>query len=149
MTSLRRTPARRSHRSDAGTAPIEFIFGSVVLLIPLLYLLVSLAQVQAGAYAAQSTAIDAARSAARHPASAQKTAQEAAALHFADHGLEDAEWEIDLHCSGPCTSAGTPVTATVTARVPIPGIPAVLGEKKIPVMIVRSAHTDLVAPVEG
>lgn len=145
----RRTRPHRPHRSDEGTAPIEFIFGSVVLLIPLLYLLVSLAQVQAGAYAAQSTAIDAARSAARHPTGAQQTAQDVAALHFADHGLEDAEWEIDLHCSGPCGAAGTPITATVVARIPIPGIPAVLGEKKIPIMIVRSAHTDLSAPVEG
>lgn len=143
-------PARRPRwwQSDEGTAPIEFIFGSVVLLIPLLYLLVSLAQVQAGAYAAQSTAIDAARSAARHPAGASQAAQEAASLHFADHGLEDADWEIALDCSGTCTAAGTPVTATVVARIPIPGIPAVLGEKKIPVMIVRSAHTDLIAPVE-
>lgn len=139
---------QRRRRSDAGTAPIEFIFGSVVLLIPLLYLLVSLAQVQAGAYAAQSTAIDAARSAARHPAGASQTAHDIAALHFADHGLDDAEWEIDLHCSGTCTTAGAPVTATVIARIPIPGIPAVLGEKKIPAMTVRSAHTDLIAPLE-
>lgn len=142
------TKRRRRWRSDEGTAPIEFIFGSVVLLIPLLYLIVSLAQVQAGAYAAQSTAIDAARSAARHPAGAQQTAHEIGSLHFADHGLDGADWEIDLHCSGSCTAAGTPVTATVVARIPIPGIPAVLGEKTIPAMTVRSAHTDLIAPVE-
>lgn len=140
---------RTPRRLDEGTALIEFIFGSVVLLIPLLYLLVALAQVQAGAYAAQSTAIDAARSAARYPAAAQTTAHDIAALHFADHGLENADWQVDLTCSGSCTAAGTRVTATVEARVPIPGIPAVLGETELPALTVRSTHSDLVAPLEG
>lgn len=140
---------RAARRLDEGTALIEFIFGSVVLLIPLLYLLVALAQVQAGAYAAQSTAIDAARSAARHPVAAQATAHDIAALHFADHGLERADWQIDLTCSGSCTAAGTRVTATVEARIPVPGLPAVLGETRLPAITVRSTHADLVAPLEG
>lgn len=139
---------RARGRADEGSALIEFIFGSVVLLIPLLYLLVALAQVQAGAYAAQSTAIDAAQSAARHPTAAQTTARDIGALHFADHGLEQADWQIDLSCSGTCTTAGTRVTATVVARIPIPGIPAVLGETRLPALTVRSSHTDLVAPAE-
>lgn len=144
--SIRRSRVRGC--ADEGTALIEFIFGSVVLLIPLLYLLVSLAQVQAGAYAAQSTAIDAAHSAARYPATAQKTAHDIAALHFADHGLERADWRIDLSCFGDCSTAGTPVTATVVARIPVLGFPAVLGETRLPAITVRSSHTDLVAPAE-
>jgi hypothetical protein len=35
----------------------------------------------------------------------------------------------------------------VTAKIPIPGIPAILGETRIPLMVVRSSHTDLIAPV--
>ncbi|SMY12219.1 TadE/TadG family type IV pilus assembly protein [Brevibacterium jeotgali] len=143
-----RRPRTRG-RADEGSALIEFIFGSVVLLIPLLYLIVALAQVQAGAYAAQSTAIDAAHSAARHPSASQNTARDIGALHFADHGLEHADWQIDLSCAGNCSTAGTPVTATVVARIPVPGIPAVLGETRLPAITVRSAHTDLVAPAEG
>ena len=134
-------------RPDAGTAPIEFVFGTTVLLLPLLFLIVSLAQVQAGLYAAQSSAIDAARTASRFPADAQASAQSITRLHFQDHGLEDADWEIDLHCSTTCTTSGAPVTATVTAKIPIPGIPAILGETRIPLMVVRSSHTDLIAPV--
>ena len=137
----------RRRRPDDGTAPIEFIVGTTVLLLPLIFLIVSLAQVQAGLYAAQSSAIDAARTAARHPADAQATAQTIAQLHFADHDLEDAEWDIDLHCAHSCTMAGAPVTATVTARIPIPGIPAILGETRIPLMVVQSSHTDLIATV--
>src|SRR5699024_2812893 len=126
-SSLRRgSRAVRRRRPDDGTAPIEFIVGTTVLLLPLIFLIVSLAQVQAGLYAAQPSAIDAARTAARHPADAQATAQTIAQLHFADHDLEDAEWDIDLHCARSCTMAGAPVTATVTARIPIPGIPAIL-----------------------
>jgi hypothetical protein len=118
-----------------------------VLLLPLLFLIVSLAQVQAGLYAAQSSAIDAARTASRFPADAHASAQSIAHLHFEDHGLEDADWDIDLHCSTTCTTSGSPVTATVTAKIPIPGIPAILGETRIPLMVVRSSHTDLIAPV--
>lgn len=137
----------RRHRPDEGTAPIEFIVGTTVLLLPLLFLIVSLAQVQAGLYAAQSSAIDAARTASRYPADAQASAHSIAQLHFADHDLEDAEWTIDLHCGRSCTTAGAPVTATVTAKIPIPGIPAILGETRIPLMVVQASHTDLIAPV--
>lgn len=147
-TRRRSHPQPRRQPADAGTAPIEFIFASTVLLLPLLFLLVSLAQVQAGLYAAQSSAIDAARTASRYPADAQRTAHAFADLHFADHGLDDAEWTIDLRCARTCTTAGAPVTATVTARIPIPGIPAILGETRIPLMVVTSSHTDLIAPVD-
>ncbi len=113
-----------------------------------MYLVIALAQVQAGSYAAQSTAIDAARTAARSPHAAAERGQELGGLHFADHGLEDARWTLELTCSADCSRAGSHVTAVVEARIPIPGVPRIWSDAQIPGITVRSQHTDVVAPWE-
>ncbi len=131
-------------RDDRGSAPIEFIFASIVLLLPLIYLVVALAQLQAASYAASATAVDAARAAATHPESAKHRAEELAALHFADHHLDDTTYTIDRQCSGPCDEAGTIVTAHVNAAVPIPGVPALFGGRAARIAI-HTQHSDVVA----
>ncbi|GAA2101582.1 hypothetical protein GCM10009823_24440 [Brevibacterium salitolerans] len=120
-----------------------------MLLVPLVYLVIALAQVQAGAYAAQSTAIDAARQAARQPEGAAARAQALGELHFADHGLESARWTVELSCSGDCARAGSRVTAAVEARVPVPGVPQIWGGAHVPGITVRAEHTDVVSPEES
>lgn len=132
--------------SDRGSAPIEFIFASVVLLIPLIYLVLSLGQVQAGSYATQSTAINAARAAARYPDSAEARAEAMARLHFEDFGVDDARWSIRIECSGACDEAGSTVTAHVETRVPVLGLPALFGRDSAPHITVRASHSDIVSP---
>lgn len=132
--------------SDRGSAPIEFIFASIVLLIPLVYLVLSLGQVQAGSYATQSTAINAARAAARYPDSADVRAEAMARLHFEDFGVDGARWSIRIECSGPCDEAGSTVTAHVETRVPVLGLPALFGRDSAPHVTVRASHSDIVSP---
>lgn len=146
MPTQRLPRTRAAVVSDRGSAPIEFIFASVVLLIPLVYLVLSLGQVQAGSYATQTTAINAARAAARYPDSAGARAEAMARLHFEDFGVEDARWAISLECSGPCDEAGSTVTAHVETRVPVLGLPALFGRDSAPHVTVRAAHSDIVSP---
>ncbi|WAL40213.1 MULTISPECIES: hypothetical protein [Brevibacterium] len=135
-------------RSDKGSAPIEFVFASVVLLIPLVYLVVALAQLQAGAYAAHASAVDAARAAATHPDSAEARAAGLAQLHFADFGLADVDYSLTRECAGPCDEAGTLVTAHVEAAIPIPGVPVLFGGRAGHITI-HAEHSDLVAEEVG
>ncbi|MFB9776499.1 hypothetical protein [Brevibacterium otitidis] len=140
---------RRRLADDAGTAPIEFIFASVVLLIPLVYLILTLGHLQAGSYATSTTAINAARVAAEHPESAQARADALAELHFADFGVEDASYEVILRCSDSCTEPGDIVTAHVSARIPVPGVPAIFGAKRTPHITVTAEHSDVIYPHHG
>ena len=51
-------------RSDEGSAVVEFIFLSLLLLVPIVYLVLALASVQSAAFAAEAVARDASRAAA-------------------------------------------------------------------------------------
>lgn len=137
---------RRRLRDDEGTAPIEFIFASVVLLIPLIYLILTLGHLQAGSYATNTTAINAARVAAEHPGSAQARAEALAQMHFADFGVEDATYDVTFRCSDSCTEAGDIVTAHVRARIPVPGVPAIFGPQRTPHLTVTAEHSDVIYP---
>lgn len=137
---------RRQLSDDEGTAPIEFIFASVVLLIPLIYLILTLGHLQAGSYATNTTAINAARVAAEHPDSAQARAEALAQLHFADFGVEDATYDVTFRCSDSCTESGDIVTAHVRARIPVPGVPAIFGPQRTPHLTVTAEHSDVIYP---
>ncbi|MCQ9367388.1 hypothetical protein NQ038_11405 [Brevibacterium sp. 50QC2O2] len=130
---------------DRGSAPVEFIFGSVVLLIPLIYLLVAFAQIQAASMAAQATAVDAARAAARTPEVASATAHELARMHFADFGVTHAGLDLSTDCETDCRAAGTLVTARVALRVPLPGVALIFGREGPGTVTVRASHTDQIA----
>lgn len=139
----------RSRASDAGTAAIEFIFATVILLIPLVYIVLSISTVQAGTYATQAIAIDAARLASRYPDSAENRAEATAILHLDDFGLSEVTHSIVFDCSETCSTPGETVTATVEARVPIPGLPRLFTDSDAGRITVRATHTDVVAPITG
>ncbi|MGC3021854.1 hypothetical protein [Brevibacterium sp. FAM 24630] len=131
--------------ADTGTAVIEFIFASVVLLIPVIYLMLTLSQLQAASYATTSTAMSASRIAARDANPSEARAQEVAKMHFADFGLRDAPTSITYSCTGPCGQAGSLVTARVETKVILPGFPLLFGSAHAPHITLRANHTDVVA----
>lgn len=143
---MARNPPRAD--GDEGSAPIEFIFASVVLLIPLVYLVLALAQLQAGAYATNAAAIDAARTASRFPDSAAERAEVLARMRFEDFGVDAASWSIEFDCDDDCSSAGDAVTAHVSTEVPVLGLPVLFGGAS-PHLTVRASHTDIIAPYYG
>lgn len=112
-------------RDDRGSAVVEFLGAALLLLIPLVYLVLALAQVQAGAFAAEAAAREAARIlAGGPPASAQ--AARAVELAFADQRLPVAADDVlTVTCeSARCDEPGARLRVEVTAAVPLPLVPA-------------------------
>src|SRR5699024_1485044 len=89
-TSTVTDPDPTTEPPDSGTAVIEFIFASVVLLIPVIYLMLTLSQMQAASYATTSAAISASRIAARDANPSEARAEAVAKMHFADFGPDHA-----------------------------------------------------------
>ena len=132
--------------AESGSAVVEFIFGSVILLIPLVYLAIALGSIQAGSYAASATAIDSARAASRYPDTAAGRAQAIADMHLSDFGLDAARHRIEFECPRGCSVPGSAVTAHVQVDVPIPGVYEIFGAGGAGTITVTADHTDVIAP---
>jgi hypothetical protein len=112
--------------AQAGTAIVEFVFLAVLMMVPLFYLVMVLARVQAGAYGVSVAAREAGRAyvTAQVPAQAPARAYSAAGLAFADQGFER-EGRIEIRCDGtPCVRPAGRVQVTATVSVPMPLVPA-------------------------
>lgn len=111
---------RSQTREDAGSAIVEFIFASTVLLIPMIYLILAASQLQAGSYAVVGAADQAAKvfAVADTPAQAQADAREAANRAMNNFGYSTARTSIT--CDTTCLSPGSVVTVTVELDVPLP-----------------------------
>ena len=116
-------------RHQEGNALVEFVVLSAALLIPSLYLVLTLGSVQSAVFAADLIARDTAR------IHATETDPDLAAARARDHTrmiLEDfglgAHDVTRIHCShDPCATPGGDVTAVVSVPVPVPGLGPLLG----------------------
>jgi len=112
--------------AQAGSAVVEFVFLAVLMLVPLFYLVMVLARLQAGAYAVSAASREAGRAYVTAQVSEQAPARahSAAGLAFADQGFES-EGSIQIGCDGtPCLRPEGRVQITATLWVPMPLVPA-------------------------
>ena len=112
--------------AQAGSAVVEFVFLAVLMLVPMFYLVMVLARLQAGAYAVSAASREAGRAYVTATVSDQATARahSAAGLAFADQGFES-EGSIEIGCDGtPCLRPEGRVQTTATLWVPMPLVPA-------------------------
>lgn len=126
---LRHRRGGASAGDDRGSALVEFVVLVPLLLLPLVYLVVVLARLQAGAFAAQAGAASAARAAATSPdaASATGASAEAVALAVADQGFAAGSASTTTTCAtSPCLEPGGRITVTVRLQVDLPGVPALV-----------------------
>ena len=117
------TPQRSS--PERGSAVVEFLMLSMVLLIPLIYLVLMVARLQAGTFATSLAAREGARAFVTSPtqAAAQGRATAAADLVFADFGFDE-DTELSITCDGdPCIRPDALVTVRARVVVPLPLIP--------------------------
>lgn len=121
---------RERVRDDEGSAVLEFVTLGVLLLVPVVYLVICLGQVQAAAFAVEGASREAARVLARSP-DEQETARRVDAvvdLALRDQGLagaDDPPPVVEVLCSPePCTAPETRVSVTVQVEVVLPGVPA-------------------------
>lgn len=111
---------------ERGSAVVEFVTLGVLLLIPLVYLVMTLARVQAGAFAVSQAARESGRAFVTTDPGKDATARAraAAAIAFADHHFEG-EGRLSWVCDGaPCLRPDGRVRTTATIRVPLPLVPA-------------------------
>src|SRR5699024_9646232 len=126
-TSTVTDPDPTTEPPDSGTAAIEFIFASIVLLIPVIYLMLTLSQIQAPSYPSTTAAISSTRLPAPDANPSDARAEAVAKMHFSDFGLDGSPSSITYSCAGPCAHAGSLVTARVETRVSLPGLPLIFG----------------------
>ncbi|GAB2613853.1 pilus assembly protein [Pseudactinotalea suaedae] len=112
---------------ERGSAVVEFLGVSLVLLVPLVYLILTLARIQAASFAAEGAAREAGRLIAQAETMAEgiDAAQLGVELAFADQGLDvDPAAVLQVTCSVPeCLTAGEYVLIEVRTEVSLPLAP--------------------------
>ena len=99
MTTLQ-ARLRRWQADEQGSAVVEFVFLTIVVLIPLIYLVLTVGRVQAGTYAVTQAAAD---------------------IAFADFGFTG---RLGLDCDGsPCLRPEGRITTRAEVSVPLPLVP--------------------------
>lgn len=114
---------RRWRQDEEGSAIVEFVFLTVVVLIPLVYLVLTVARVQAGTYAVTQAAREAGRAYVTSEVQeyAPARAHAAARIAFADFGFSG---DLELGCDGsPCLRPEGRITARAVVHVPLPLVP--------------------------
>lgn len=149
---------RASGGSDDGAAIVEFVFLAVVLMVPMVYLVLTLARVQGDAFAAEAAVRDASRAAVvggidalRAGASGQDAERLARAradavlgVTLADFHVARSDVDVTLTCTGgPCLAPGSAVVVAVTIRAHLPGISSL-----VPAASVRVSATGS-SPIDG
>lgn len=118
----------RIDEGERGGALVEFIVLTVALLIPVIYMVLSLSMVQASVFAAEAASREAARVLAADPQDLD-TARAQAELAFGDHGLPSPE-SMTMGCvPAGCHGASVQVSVTVSTTVPIPLVPGWMGQR--------------------
>jgi hypothetical protein len=118
--------AGESDDAERGSAVVEFTFLSLLLMVPLVYFIITVGQIQGGSFAVVGAADQAAKVYVAQPdaASGRAAAEQAVLLALADYGHPADNASIDTSCEpADCMAAGSAVTVTVHLTVPLPFVP--------------------------
>ena len=137
---------------EGGSAVVEFVFLAVLLMVPLFYLVMMLARLQAGAYAASTAAREAGRAfvTATSEDDAQPRAQAAARIAFEDQGFGRGDAALVLRCDGsPCIRPEGRIEMSTTVVVPLPLVPS-FARRVVPLQVpVRASPVAVVDRFRG
>jgi len=117
----------------------------VILLVPLVWIVVSVFTVQRGAFATSGAARAAGRAYVLAPSDGLGAARARAAARqvFRDQGIGDQGFAMSVSCTPfphQCHSGTSVVTVTIRARIDLPLLPSILGGGA-PTFKVDAAHT--------
>lgn len=148
------TELRESALDDHGSAALEFILVGLLLLVPVVYLVVTLGLIQGQSLGAEA--------AARHMARAISTASDAAEAGaraelvldavVAEYGLDRESVDVSLACrpvSSPCPQAGATMIVTLRTSVPLPLVPPVLGLEQLASIPIEATSAQKVSRLWG
>lgn len=117
-----------SRGTERGSASLEFITAGMLLLLPLVYLVLTMSAIQGGALAVEGAARQASRMfvQADSVTSATAQAQRAIDFAFADYGLDATKATVSVHCApdpANCLTRLGTVTVEVGLAVALPLVP--------------------------
>ncbi len=140
--------------SDRGSASLEFITAGLLMLVPLIYLILTLGTIQSAALATEGAARQGARVFVQAESTAAGTAaaQRALDLALADHALDPSDASLSISCApnpGQCHTRRGWVTVDVAVRVPLPLVPPVF-DLRVPLAVpVEASATQQVSRFWG
>ena len=122
----------RHPRDERGSALVELTWLGILLLLPLLWIVVSVFDVQRGAFAVSGAARAAGRAYALAPSDAEGRvrAQAAARQALEDQGVRGAPLEVRISCTPyprDCHSGTSVITVRISSRVDLPLLPSFFG----------------------
>jgi Flp pilus assembly protein TadG len=148
-----RTPTcRGADDSDDGRAMIEVIFLAVLMLIPVVYILISVLRIQAATFAVTQAARDAGRAIDNAPTldDGITRARQIAAIDLTDQHISDDQLTVTFVNPGtgctngntisPSIDGGAVYDICITAIITLPGVPSVLTGSKNTVTGVYTVH---------
>lgn len=144
---MRRRSFGRLHDDDSGNAIIEFVYLAMLLMLPLVYVLLTVFRVQSAAFAASSAVREAGRvfvgtTPGQDP---RERAGAAASLVMADSGLVLREEQLTMTCSAdPCLTPGATVVVAIDYVVALPFLPRLFADRAPASVPVTSRHLELV-----
>lgn len=121
-------------RDERGSGLIDLAWTTLILLVPIVYVVITLFDVQRGAFAAGAAARAAGRAYVLAPtdAAGRVRALAAAEQAFADQGQNAGGLSVEVSCTPDprqCHSGGSVVTVVVHARADLPLLPRILGHQ--------------------
>jgi Flp pilus assembly protein TadG len=137
---------RQRVRDEVGSALVELTWLGLLLLIPLVYVIISVVTVQRSAYGATEAARAAGRAYILAPdvETARQRAFEAASVAMDDQGvaLEPSELVIECHPSpSSCLQPGSSVQVRVELQVGLPLVPVIFGKSAASISV-DAAHRE-------
>lgn len=131
-------------RGEHGSALVELTWLGVLLLIPLVWIVVSVFEVQRGAFATAGASRAAARAfaLAADDAEGRQRARSVARRVMVDQGIEDADPSVVVACvpAGDCHAGGAVITVRVSSAVALPLLPGFFGDQRSSFAL-TSTHT--------
>ena len=130
-------------RRESGTATVEFVWLTILLLVPFVYALIAVFDTQRASFAVSAASRSAARAflQAADPVSGEQRARVAARVALDDQGV-DADVVITCEPSpADCLQPGSSVRVVVHTVQPLPLTPSALGDQ-LGGIAVDSTHTE-------
>lgn len=123
-------------RDDRGSALVEFSWLAIILLVPLVWIVLSVFEVQQGAFATSAAARAAGRAYALAPDDATGRARAEAVVEqvLADQGTPGQQARVTVSCQAPgegCHVGTSVITVRVDSGVDLPFFPVILGKQAV------------------
>lgn len=133
-------------RDERGSAVVEFSWLAILLMVPLVYVMLGVFDVQRASYGATAATRAAGRAFIIVPSGlseddARARAFEAARVVMKDQGMELTPAQLTITCNPACLEPGSTVTVTLDTEVRLPLIPDALGGEP-PAIHVSASHTE-------